>query len=169
MEFLTKQRSHWDEPKEGYTHGYRIVAPKWAHDALSGEGARKFGGRWNSPGRPLVYLGGSRALSALEMLVHLTSPLSRAKVYQLIKVEIPSELISSYPQQALPHNWRSITPSIPTQEIGDDWLKASGKLALKISSVLIPEEYNLLLNPRHPDFDKIIAANPVDFSFDKRL
>lgn len=152
--------------------GFRIVSPRWANDALSGEGARKFGGRWNSPGRPMVYLGGSRALAALEMLVHLTTPLSRAKQYQLIKVSIPTDLISDYPLTVLPKNWRDHPPTTLTQEIGDDWLRSPSpmsQLALRVPSTLIPEESNILLNPRHPDFKKVQSEAPVDFSFDQRL
>ena len=149
--------------------GYRIVAPRWADDALSGEGARKYGGRWNSPGQPLVYLGGSRALAALEMLVHLTTPLSRAKAYKIIQVTIPENLISEYPLHILPENWRDYPATQLTQEIGDDWLQASGSLALRVPSILIPEESNILFNPLHPDFKEITHLRPTNFSFDPRL
>lgn len=54
-------------------------------------------------------------------------------------------------------------------EIGDDWLQAGSQLALRIPSALIPEESNILLNPLHPDFSKIIISAPRDFSFDPRL
>jgi RES domain-containing protein len=117
----------------------------------------------------MVYLGGSRALAALEMLVHLTSPLSRAKRYQIIQVEIPAELVATYPLGILPPQWQNHPPDSLTQEIGDDWLQAEGQLALRIPSILIPEEHNLLLNPNHPDFLKIKEHPPKDFSFDSRL
>lgn len=152
-----------------YIDGYRIVAPRWAHDALSGEGARKYGGRWNSPGRALTYLGGSRALAALELLVHLPSPLSRAKPYRIIEVKIPKELIAEYPLKLLPGAWReSPAPSI-TSVIGDEWLEVCGQLALRVPSVLIPEETNILLNPNHPDFKEVITGEEREFRFDKRL
>lgn len=149
--------------------GYRIVAPRWADDALSGEGARKYGGRWNSPGRPVVYLGGSRALCALELLVHLTTPLSRAKPYRLIRTSIPSKLVSDYPASILPDGWRKHPPGQLTMEIGDDWLQAGSQLALRIPSVIIPEETNILLNPLHPEFSKIEQFETKEFSFDPRL
>lgn len=148
---------------------YRIVAPRWSHDALSGDGARKFGGRWNSPGRAMVYLGGSRALTALEMLVHLPTPLSRAKPYHIIEVKIPEHLIANYPLSLLPSGWRNSPPTQNTCMIGDDWLKAGGQLALRVPSILIPEESNILLNPLHPDFNQITQNKPSDFSFDTRL
>ena len=153
----------------GTVTGFRIVAPRWVQSALSGEGARKYGGRWNSPGRPMVYLGGSRALCALEMLVHLTSPLSRAKPYFIIKVEVPVNLISDYPINILPQSWRKHPPNTLTMEIGDDWLQASSQLALRIPSAIIPEETNILINPLHKDFQKIQVSEPTDFSFDPRL
>ena len=165
MEYLAKPAAD----KGGMLSGYRIVAPRWAHDALSGEGARKFGGRWNSPGRSMVYLGGSRALAALEMLVHLTTPLSRQKTYKMIRVSIPEDLVATYPTGALPVDWRGSPVPMSTQEIGDDWLEAGGQLALRVPSVMIPEEMNLLLNPNHKDFSKIVSEAPVDFSFDQRL
>lgn len=147
--------------------GFRIVAPRWAGGALSGEGARKFGGRWNSPGRAVVYLGGSRALAALEMLVHLTTPASRSKPYRMIDVSIPRELVADYPVSALPVDWRT-TPGAVTS-VGDDWLKANGQLALRVPSVLIPEEGNLLVNPAHPDFTQLVAGDPAQFQFDPRM
>lgn len=157
------------KPDDSLTYGYRIVAPRWAGDALSGEGARKYGGRWNSPGRAVVYLGGSRALSALEMLVHLTTPLARKKTYKIIQIGIPLKCIAHYPSGALPNNWREEPAPTSTQEIGDDWLTANGQLALAVPSVIVPEEKNILLNPLHTDFKKVVSETPVDFSFDPRL
>ena len=69
---------------------YRLVSPRWASTALSGEGARKYGGRWNSPGHSVVYLAESRALCALELLLHLTTPDTRTKPFRLIEVKIPA-------------------------------------------------------------------------------
>jgi RES domain-containing protein len=154
---------------EEYVFGYRIAAPRWANDAISGEGARKYGGRWNSPGRAMTYLGGSRALAALELLVHLPSPLSRAKVYSLIEVKIPIKSIANYPHKILQDGWRDSPASRVTTDIGDDWLEVCGQLALRVPSVLIPEETNILLNPNHPDYDKVICGEIKEFGFDKRL
>jgi len=149
--------------------GYRLVAPRWADGAFSGEGARKYGGRWNSPGRPVVYLGESRALTALELLVHLTTPLSRSKSYRMIEVHIPTASISDYPASILPEDWRDHPPGKNTMEIGDDWLQAASQLALRVPSTIVPEETNLLLNPQHPDFANIRISPPSVFSFAPRL
>lgn len=117
----------------------------------------------------MVYLSESRALCALEMLVHLTSPLSRKKPYRAIEVSIPASLIYDYPLSILPENWRQYPPNRLTMEIGDDWLQAGSQLALRIPSVVIPEETNILLNPLHPDFKKIEVSKVREFSFDPRL
>lgn len=155
--------------KKQTVSAFRIVAPRWADTAFSGEGARKFGGRWNSPSRSMVYLGCSRSLCALEMLVHLTTPASRQKPYLIIEAHIPASSIADYQSSALPSGWRDHPPGKLTKEIGDDWIDAGKHLALRIPSVIIPEESNLLLNPVHPDFDHIEFSTPTPFSFDQRL
>lgn len=172
MVYSAKKTAKAATSKRDVIHGYRIISPRWADDALSGEGARKFGGRWNSPGRAMVYLAGSRSLAALEMLVHLTTPGSRSKTYQIIEVHIPCQLISDYPLSILPPKWRDYPPSLITQEIGDDWLQACDStphLALRIPSTLVPDESNFLLNPLHRDFKRITTHPPNDFHFDPRL
>jgi len=137
---------------------YRIVAPRWADSAFSGEGAQKYGGRWNSPGRRVVYLADTRALAALEMLVHLTTPSSRAKPYTQFEAILPAECI--VPADDDPRDRRGF---------GDRWLAEGRSLALRVPSVLIPEEPNYLLNPAHPDFDRIRIRKEGGFGFDPRL
>jgi len=143
---------------EAPVRAYRIVAPRWAPTAFSGEGARKFGGRWNSPGKPVVYLADSRALAALEMLVHLTTPGSRAKPYVLIPVAIPGDLVEGVARM----------PDHPVAT-GDSWLASNRSPVLRVPSIVIPEESNYLLNPRHPEFPKIGIEAPASFRFDARL
>jgi RES domain-containing protein len=136
---------------------YRIVAPRWASTAFSGDGARKHGGRWNSPGRSVVYVAGSRALAALEMLVHLTTPESRKKPYVILEVRIPSASI------------RVAGHYSDSRGSGDKWLVSGRSMALQIPSALIPEEPNFLLNPAHPDFRRIRLGTPTTFKFDQRF
>jgi len=71
---------------------WRIVPEQWAATAFDGEGARLHGGRWNSPGKPAVYLADTRALAALEVLVHL-NPAMAALRYQMIEVSFPPSLV----------------------------------------------------------------------------
>jgi len=136
---------------------YRIVSPRWTASAFSGEGAQKFGGRWNSPGRRVVYTAGSRALAALEMLVHLTTAGSRAKPYAIIEVKLPIDEIRN-----------AASSSAPTQT-GDTWLEKGNSLALRIPSVIITEEPNYLINPEHPTFGDLRIGKAVPFGFDPRM
>lgn len=138
-------------------HAYRIVAPRWISSAFSGEGAQKHGGRWNSRGIPVVYLAGSRALAALETLVHLTTPESRGKPFYIVEVSFPASTI-------LLSEVRK-----PSREEGDAWLTANTSLVLQVPSVLIPEEPNFLLNPRHPELGRIRTSEAKAFSFDSGL
>ncbi|MBK1832602.1 RES family NAD+ phosphorylase [Roseibacillus ishigakijimensis] len=147
---------------------YRLVARRWASSAFSGEGARLYGGRWNSPGRPLVYLSSARSLCALEMLVHLTTPGSRRKQYASFAIDLPEEAIAPLPD-SLPADWQQEPPVASTMRMGDQWFDAASSLALEVPSAIVPEESNYLLNPQHPDFAKLEIAPFRDFRFDERL
>ena len=146
---------------------YRLVAPKWAASALSGEGARLNGGRWNSPGMPMVYLSGSRALAALELLVHLTTPETRLIPRVLITVAIPRALIGGRLWTA--PGWQEEPPGKNSTDQVDDWLRTASTAGVRAPSVLVPEEDNILLNPSHPDFSRINVLESREFSYDPRF
>ena len=147
---------------------YRLVATRWAATALSGEGARLYGGRWNSIGYPLVYLSSSRSLCALESLVHLTSLGSRKKQFSFLEVSIAKSMVQTL-SVPLPTDWRLEPPVTSTMQLGDNWLQKGSSLALQVPSAVIPEESNYLLNPLHKDFSQITLSDPLKFRFDERL
>lgn len=149
--------------------GYRLVSPRWASTALSGEGARKYGGRWNSPGHPAVYLAESRALCALELLVHLTTPETRAKPFVLLEVTIPADSLESLAASALPPDWNISPPTMESMTIGNDWLTRNQSLALRVPSTIVPEEFNLVVNVSHPEMRKVTVETERRFHFDPRL
>ena len=146
----------------------RIVGARYRDDAFSGEGARLRGGRWNSKGTPIVYTAGSIALASIEMLVNLPGP-KLLDDFVRIPVHIPLDLIIDLPLDQLPSDWNSrpVSPSIKT--IGDRWVQKRKSAVLKVPSVVVPEEYNYLLNPNHPDFEKITIGTPIPYRFDPRL
>lgn len=146
---------------------YRLVAPRWASTALSGEGARKFGGRWNTPGRPVVYLGQSRSLTALELLVHLTTPSSRKKHYTLLEVSFPANCVQK--GTLFSEDWKTSPPTRASTQVGDEWLQQQDSLALRVPSSLVEEESVILLNPLHPDFSKVQTLTSRKFCYDERL
>ncbi len=144
---------------------WRIVKTKHAATAFSGEGARLYGGRWNSVGVSLVYTSSTQALAALESLVHLNPPV--IFTYAAIPLEFEAELVEKV--TALPPGWAN-SPAPPfTRALGDLWAKEARSAVLELPSAIIPGESNFLLNPAHPDFKKIVIDKPVPFSFDPRL
>ena len=144
---------------------WRIVKAKHAATAFSGEGARLYGGRWNSPGVSLVYTSGTKALAALESLVHLNPPVIFK--YAAIPIEFDAALVEKV--TALPADWNDMPAPPSTRAIGDLWAKQARSAVLELPSVIIPGESNYLLNPAHPDFKKIVIGKPEPFSFDPRL
>ena len=147
---------------------WRICKRKHAKTAFNGAGARKYGGRWNSPGVAVVYTAQNQALAALEMLVHLENTELLAS-YVLIGVEIPESLIEQIERRKLPRNWRSDPAPLALRDFGDEWAQTRASVALRVPSTLVPSEDNLLLNPLHPDFKRVRIGSPASFRFDLRL
>jgi len=148
-------------------NAWRIVTRKWADTAFDGEGARLYGGRWNSPGSGVVYLADSRALAALESLVH--HPGIPDLGYVRFPVQFKASLVERLPTTGLETFIQSPVIAPETQAVGDDWLKQSRKPILEVPSAIVPEEYNYLLNPAHPKFDQIEIGAAEAFAFDPRL
>jgi len=144
---------------------WRIVKEKHAATAFSGEGARLYGGRWNSVGTSVVYTSGSKALAALESLVHLNPPVIFR--YVAIPIAFADALVEK--AAGLPADWTEEPPPPATKDIGDLWVKEARSAVLELPSVIIPGEPNFLLNPTHPDFKKIVIGKSEPFSFDPRL
>ena len=147
---------------------WRITKRKHARNAFNGEGARLYGGRWNSPGVPMIYTAETQALAALEMLVHLDTPVLLDQ-YVLIEVEMESSLVLNLDLKEWPRDWRESPPPARLREIGDAWIEAGKSVALRVPSALVPDESNFLLNPRHGDFSQVRIGKPVPFRYDSRL
>jgi RES domain-containing protein len=135
--------------------------------AFDGEGAWRFGGRWNSRGTRTVYTSATLSLAALETLVHLNPPV--AFKYVAIPIEFDEALVETFATSDLPADWNEEPPPPSTAEIGDRWVKESRSAVLELPSVIIPAEPNYLLNPAHSDFKRIRIGKPTPFSFDPRL
>jgi len=146
---------------------YRIGKCIYA-DNLSGEGARLYGGRWNSEGRPAVYLASSCSLAMLEVLVHL-QPLMIPNDYCLVEIEVPDSSIVQITMADLPDNWKDVSPPAILKVMGNNFLANKKHLMLKVPSSIVPLEYNYLLNPMHPDMKKVKIVKKEPFDFDSRL
>lgn len=147
---------------------YRIAQSEFAED-LSGEGARLYGGRWNPPGRAMLYTANSTALAALEILVGFDWDL--APTLSLVELEVPDLPLEVIATEELPEDW--CRPGNPLlRKTGAQWLESRKTLALKVPSATIPtapDGFNILLNPAHPRFAKIKVRKVLDFNFDARL
>lgn len=147
--------------------GWRIVTARLADRSFTGEGARRYGGRWNPKGVPLVYTAESQALAVLEILVQ-DEPL-RAR-YVLIPAYIPDELaVDRITVDQLPPDWRSPEARGELQKRGADWVQGGTSAVLAVPSAVIPAETNYLLNPEHPDFARIRIGGPLELVTDLRL
>ena len=136
---------------------------------FDGEGAFRFGGRWNSRGTRILYTAESLSLAALEMLVHLNNE-EILLSYSFATVEFDESLILSVEKfRTLPKNWNDLPPPLEIQTIGDEWSQKKASTVLKVPSSILPVEYNYLINIEHPDFSKIKFNMPQSFTFDERL
>ena len=151
-------------------HAWRLCASKYADEILSGEGARQHGGRWNSPGVPVIYAGENLSLCALETLVHITHTIILNGDFKCIQLDIPDDLVHTITEQNLPANWYDKTPLEDTQKIGDKWIKFNTFLAMKVPSAVVLQENNIVINPLHPDFKEIKKVGTLQgFRFDPRV
>jgi RES domain-containing protein len=146
--------------------GWRIDKPR--RNAFSGEGAKRFGGRWNSPGVAVVYLSEHQSLAALEIFVHL-QPLVPHDKYLAYFVEWDEAQMETLSPKKLPLDWRASPPSSATMQLGDQWVAEKRSAVLAVPSAIVPAERNFLLNPAHPKFGQLRLHKPVGFTFDNRL
>ncbi len=148
---------------------FRICKTKNVAAALDGEGAWRYGGRWNSRGTRVIYLAGSLALAALEMLVHLQDEKLLAE-YSYLDAQFDSKLIMTVSDfRPLPKDWHLSPAPLSIQQWGDAWAATESSAVLQVPTSIIPLENNYLLNPHHPDFKKIAFGKPRKFVFDGRL
>lgn len=146
---------------------WRIAQRRYALDTLC-LGAAQYGGRWNPIGVPALYCGTSVAICSLEKFVHVDTALSPPMV--LVAVDIPDGTHLYEPEPAtLPAGWDALPISQAAQSFGGAWLAKGGELGMKVPSAIVPEESNVILNPRHPDYAAISLTVARPFTFDDRM
>lgn len=147
----------------------RICKVRHAATAFDGIGAALEPGRWNLEGQRVVYASECPALAFLEILVHADDDLMPN--YALFPLAFAETLVESVDPAALPPGWKSLLDPawVPLQRIGADWLASMRTPVLRVPTVIVPHQYNYLLNPLHPDFAKIRIGPQQDFSPDQRL
>jgi RES domain-containing protein len=146
---------------------YRLGKTKYAAD-LIGEGSRKMGGRWNEPGFACLYTSASRALAILEYTVN-TNIHDIPRALSMICIDLGNMDILELTEAELPGDWKKFPAPASTKRFGSSLLKAAKKAIIKIPSVVVPEEYNYLLNPVHIDHKKFKILEVKDFIYDLRI
>jgi RES domain-containing protein len=148
---------------------YRVFRRKHAATAFSGEGARRYGGRWNSVGRAVVYTSTTFSLALLELMVNTSSArIPPDMVY--VPVDIPDDVLPEVLQIGqLPKNWFDFPAPPECHAAGDSWLQRGATVALVVPSAVARIERNVLLNPAHPDFAHLIVGNVEAVAIDNRL
>jgi len=142
---------------------------KAAYTTPNGEGAKKYGGRWNPPGLAVVYTSESIALAAFEALVHADRDLLPDD-FVILSAHIPDTLlIRTISPEDLPNNWQNIPAPRTLLTIGEDWLHTNREIGLRVPSAVIPQEWTILLNPAHPNFSALEWTTEGPFHWDSRL
>jgi RES domain-containing protein len=146
---------------------WRITKAKHASNPFDGEGARQYGSRWSNPGTRMAFASESLSLATLEVVVHLQhSPLLAS--YVLFTVEFSEDLVQDLDPSLLPKNWRIFPAPPQTREIGDGWIRSASRLLLRVPSAIVVHEHNFLINPVHPDFQKLVISGPLPLDVDSR-
>ena len=147
---------------------WRLSRKLHLNEALKGEGARRFGGRWNSKGTALVYTSESLELALLEALVHLDVG-ALPKDYWQVCFEVDDALIGGPPKR-LPKGWDALPPYLPTvQRIGDAWVKSGAGLALRVPASVLPLRSNILINPADARISSVREVSRARLAWPRRL
>ena len=148
---------------------YRIFNSVHSAAWNDGEGAFRFGGRWNSKGTRLLYTSASLALSTLEILVHLDDD-ELLSDYSYASLSFEDRLVKPLEEVAeLPAEWGQYPIPDITRQIGDVWVRSNVSAILRVPSVVIPKEFNYLINLDHAAARRIKYGAVESFVLDRRF
>jgi RES domain-containing protein len=146
-----------------------VETPSYTANDLSGTGAKMTGGRWNSKGTPVVYCATNIALATLETVHYLRSgglPFNR----YLVRIDVPDAVWGARQMlDPLPGGWDAIPAGLSARTAGDGWIASGATALLLVPSVIVPDEYNVLINPRHGDAAAITSMTLKRWIYDPRL
>ena len=147
-----------------------VDAPAYEADELNGKGAEISGGRWNRVGVPIVYTSTTRALACLETVVHLADeplPLNR----YLVRVTVPAQAwtTATVLDPSTLVGWDAEPVGRASVDWGTNWAKAKATLLALVPSIVVPEELNVLINPRHANAGQVKAVKVRKWVYDARL
>lgn len=125
--------------------------------------------RWSARGRFVIYTAGSRALACLENVVHRSGE-GLQDLFRVMVIDVPDYLpVQTIALTDLPDNWTDYQNFVVCQQRGEEWLRQGQTAVLRVPSVIVPQEWNYLLNPAHPNFPQIQLLRSEPFLFDPRI
>jgi RES domain-containing protein len=148
---------------------WRLTTRRYADSAFSGIGNRKVGSRWVPEGLLAVYTSEYLSTAVLETLVHI-DPSHFSDTFVCIQAEIPDHVtVDEVSLADLPKDWQSRFEDSELQEVGADWIDRGSSVILRVPSAVVPQERNIIINPQHEDFAKIVLGPAHPYVFDTRL
>jgi len=148
---------------------YRITHKHNLGNAFTGLGPKKYGGRWNSIGTPIIYTSENLSLSVLEILVHINDVDTVNQYFYHFAVQFDSKYLQTVDIKHLPSNWNTYPSPAQLKEIGGQWAKNNNSLVLKVPGSIIKTEYNYLINPNHKSFKFLKISKAAKIQSDERL
>lgn len=146
--------------------GWRLVSAARLATAFDGEGSYRYGNRWIEPGTRVVYLASTTSLAALEVLAHAGTP-DHLTEFMAVPVAIPQQLVNDL--DGLPADWRQSPAPLSTRRTGTAWANSGASAVLRVPSVIVPWEFNFVVNVIHPGFAELELGEARPFRFDRRL
>ncbi|HEX3437160.1 MAG TPA: RES family NAD+ phosphorylase [Pseudacidobacterium sp.] len=146
---------------------WRLFPERFSSTAFTGTGSLYAAGRWNHLGVFMIYTATSRALAALEFFVNL-DPSEAPDDLLLAEAIVPDEWIERLNIELLPANWRELN-NTECRDLGSQWASSNRSVGLQVPSAVVDGDWNVLLNPKHPDFNKVRIAAPKPFHYDERM
>ena len=146
---------------------WRLFSARYRDSAFTGVGGLYAARRWNHLGTPMVYTATSRALAALEFFVNLEANEAPDDLL-MAEAAVPDELVEAIDLKQLPRNWRALNNQ-RCRDLGSGWARSLRSLALQVPSVVVDGDWNVLLNPKHPEFAKVKTGAAKPFRFDERM
>jgi RES domain-containing protein len=147
-------------------------APAYRSTDLTGKGAEMTGGRWNRKGVPMVYTSATRALACLETLVHFNAGVRLPLNRYLVRIDIPPDCWKQRRHFRILGDhigWDAEPPGRVSQQFGSQWAADNKSLLLEVPSIIVTEESNVLINPKHPDVARVRAEVVRKWMYDPRF
>ena len=146
---------------------WRLFPGRFRDSAFTGVGGLYAARRWNHVGTPMVYTATSPALAALEFFVNL-EPNEAPDDLLIAEATIPDDCVETIDLKTLPRNWRALN-NRGCRDLGSAWAASLRSLAVKVPSIVVEGDWNVLLNPKHPQFAKVKIGSAKPFRFDRRM